>query len=293
MEISCSASLQRMHLDLICLGSQRWDGGTCWAERASLAGSICRSSQRSASAHETFPFSHGGYPQIIHFRWGCSTNVMVSSWNHIPMMWSTISTISINAARIFHEINHPASSDKGVAPWHWKPSDNGHTTAASYWTNQSGVSVVSSSQWSLMHVYKSCIVAEQVCMSKIFKDSDPNICFRFLPSMGKKTKTWNLTIMDSWPSPELLSDETHKNQHAEGVEEDLATCLPCTPLKASVNYCGWLQNLAVDRCWPSMFIPVFLGSQPSQIGGLSDFPAAHPQYFQHHHSKRRFVTSIP
>ena len=188
MEISCSASLQRMHLDLICLGSQRWDGGTCWAERASLAGSICRSSQRSASAHETFPFSHGGYPQIIHFRWGCSTNVMVSSWNHIPMMWSTISTISINAARIFHEINHPASSDKGVAPWHWKPSDNGHTTAASYWTNQSGVSVVSSSQWSLMHVYKSCIVAEQVCMSKIFKDSDPNICFRFLPSMGKKNK---------------------------------------------------------------------------------------------------------
>ena len=195
---------------------------------------------------ETFPFSHRGYPQIIHFRWGFSTNVMVPSWNHIPMMWSTISTISINKTRIFHEINHPASSDKGLAPWHWKASDNGHTTAASYWTNQSGVSVVSSSQWSLMHVYKSCIVAEQVCMSKIFKDSDPNICFRFLPSMEKKT--WNLTIMDSWPSPELLSDETHKNQHAEGVEEDLATCRPCTPLKASVYYCGWLRTLAVDRC---------------------------------------------
>jgi len=31
---------------------------------------------------------------------------------------------------------------------------------------------------------------------------------------------------------EVLSDETHINQHAEGVEEDLATCLPCAPLKS-------------------------------------------------------------
>ena len=84
------------------------------------------------------------------------------------------------------------------------------------------------------------------------QDSYHNLRFRFPCS-------WTCT----WLS-KLLSDETHNNQHAEGVEEDLATCLLCAPLKASVKI---YKDTCTDIWWfPEIGVPQII-----HFNGIFDY----------------------